>query len=118
VCETYHYNFELQYKKRNSKVIDLSLFLLLTGSVQASLEKKFGEKVPINPSEIFAKKIAGASEKDIVHSGLSYTMERSANNIMRTAQDYNLGLDLRTAAYVCAIEKVFKVYSEAGFTFT
>ena len=37
---------------------------------------------------------------------------------MHTADAYNLGLDIRTAAYVTAIEKVFQVYSEAGFTFT
>ena len=39
-------------------------------------------------------------------------------NIMKTAMQYNLGLDLRTAAYIAAIEKIFVVYREAGLTFT
>ncbi|XP_041485855.1 glutamate dehydrogenase, mitochondrial-like isoform X2 [Lytechinus variegatus] len=93
----------------------------LLQSVQESLERKFGRHgsgIPITPSDQFKDRIAGASEKDIVHSGLSYTMERSARQIMRAAMTYNLGLDIRTAAYVSSIEKIFTTHYQAGLSFT
>uniref|UniRef100_A0A8C5RX68 Glutamate dehydrogenase 1, mitochondrial n=1 Tax=Laticauda laticaudata TaxID=8630 RepID=A0A8C5RX68_LATLA len=89
-------------------------------SVQQSLERKFQKScgsIPIIPTPEFQARIAGASEKDIVHSGLAFTMEHSARQIMNIAMKYNLGLDQRTAAYVCAIEKIFKTYIEASFIY-
>ena len=56
--------------------------------------------------------------KPAAQSGGLTAVSHSFQQIMRTAMKYNLGLDLRTAAYVNAIEKVFKVYNEAGVTFT
>ncbi|CAF4787060.1 unnamed protein product [Rotaria magnacalcarata] len=92
----------------------------LLESVQGSLEEKFGRmggKIPILPSDEFSKRMAGASEKDIVHSGLEQTMEKSARAIMETSLRYKLGLDIRTAAYVNAIEKIYKIYASAGIAF-
>lgn len=90
----------------------------LLDSVRQSLESHFKDDIPIQPTPKFQDLIKGASEKDIVHSGLSFTMERSAKRIMQTGQEYNLGLDIRAAAYVVALEKIFNTYSDAGLTFT
>jgi len=92
----------------------------LLQSVQNSLEKRFGRvggPIPVTPSEQFNQRMSGASEKDIVHSGLDYSMERTARGIMDTTISMNLGLDLRTAAYVNSISKIFTTYRDAGLAF-
>merc|ERR1712083_637645 len=92
----------------------------LLQSVQDSLERRFGQnegRIPVTPSIEFDKRMSGASEKDIVHSGLEYSMERSALGIMNTAMDLNLGLDLRTAAYINAITKIFDTYRDSGLAY-
>lgn len=91
----------------------------LLQSVQESLERRFGRvggKIDVTPSSGFENRMSGASEKDIVHSGLDYSMERTAKAIMNTAAEYNLGLDMRTAAYINSIRKIFKTYRDAGLT--
>lgn len=42
-------------------------------------------------------------------------MKRAGTNIMQVAEDFNLGLDIRTAAYISSLKKVYSVYAEAGF---
>jgi glutamate dehydrogenase (NAD(P)+) len=92
----------------------------LLQSVQDSLERRFGRvggRIPVTPSDEFNRRMSGASEKDIVHSGLDYSMERTARAIMNTAAKYDLGLDMRTAAYINSITKIFRTYRDAGLTF-
>ena len=52
-----------------------------------------GGKIAVTPSEEFNRRMSGASEKDIVHSGLDYSMERTAYNVSKeilfVSQNFN-----------------------------
>jgi glutamate dehydrogenase (NAD(P)+) len=90
----------------------------ILSSVRDSLRSHssaFGN-LDIIPNAALNEKINGATEKDIVHSGLGYTMKRSGARIMESADQFNLGLDIRTAAYINSLSKVYQVYNEAGFS--
>lgn len=110
----------VSYGRLNFKYERESNFHLLQ-SVQDSLERRFGRvggKIPVTPSEEFAKRMSGADEIDIVHSGLDHSMEKTAQSIMITAMELDLGLDLRTAAYVTSITKIFDTYRESGLAYS
>ncbi|XP_050309051.1 glutamate dehydrogenase, mitochondrial-like [Anthonomus grandis grandis] len=89
----------------------------LLNSVQKSLEEALCKEIPIKPTPEFYKRIAGASEKDIVHSGLAYSVERTAKGIQSTAADMDLGTDFRLAAYVMALMRIFDTCATAGFPY-
>lgn len=92
----------------------------LLDSVQKSLEQKFGAtagSIPIQPTPQYLNRMSGADEEALVESGLEYTMDRAANQIKKIATDSGLGIDMRTAALVYAVEKIYKIYNEAGLTY-
>jgi glutamate dehydrogenase (NAD(P)+) len=56
----------------------------------------------------------GPEEVDLVHSGLEETMITATREIMEIWKNNPEIPDMRTAAYVCAINKVGTSYSELG----
>lgn len=62
--------------------------------------------------QVLEPAVRGADEEDLVNSGLEETMVGSYHEIRETARDRDV--DLRTAAFVIAIDKVARTYRERG----
>ena len=75
------------------------------------IEDLTGKKVTETERNIIAH---GPDEIDLVHSGLEETMITATREIMDIWKDNPAIPDMRTAAYVCAINKVGTSYAELG----
>jgi len=63
-------------------------------------------------SGMFQNLVAGANELDLVNSGLEETMLEAFHEIREIARDRKI--DLRTAAFIAAIDKVAVAYEQLG----
>jgi len=75
------------------------------------IEAMVGRKVP---DHLRTPLIHGADEFDLVRSGLDDTMRQAYNEIREVFLRGDRVPDLRTAAYVVAIEKIARAYQELG----
>ncbi len=76
-----------------------------------AIEKLTGKKFD---QEIFDRIATGADEEDLVNSGLEETMVNAYWEIRRIQARHEDKIDLRTAAFIDAIEKVARAYYELG----
>ncbi|MEM2175695.1 MAG: Glu/Leu/Phe/Val dehydrogenase, partial [Candidatus Micrarchaeia archaeon] len=74
------------------------------------IEKITGKKIEYK--NILNNILNGFSEEDIVRSGLYESMVSGFNNIIQKAEEKNI--DLKTAAFVLALEKISVSYSQLG----
>lgn len=86
---------------------------MMMHSISQSL-KRYGFCMEICPTPAYKHRLEKATEYDIVMSSLKFVMDYAGNGIMHTAHDHKLCLDLRTAAYMWAVRKVFKAYEAQG----
>ncbi|BET66158.1 Glu/Leu/Phe/Val dehydrogenase [Opitutales bacterium ASA1] len=75
-----------------------------------TLERLTGKSLPESERKTL---VHGAREIDLVRSALAETMIRSYDDIRRTARDNGLA-DLRTAAFLLAIQRVATTYTTMG----
>ena len=80
-------------------------------NILKQIEELTGKTVTAAEKEIIAH---GPDEIDLVHSGLEETMINATREIMEIWKANPSIPDMRTAAYVCAIDKVGTSYAELG----
>jgi len=76
-----------------------------------SIESAIGKKLDQSSKEIITH---GADEEDLVNSGLEETMVTAYNEIRETWKSNKKIQDLRTAAFVTAINKIGESYYALG----
>ncbi|MCI0693097.1 Glu/Leu/Phe/Val dehydrogenase [candidate division KSB1 bacterium] len=76
-----------------------------------AVEELTGKKFPQN---IFDQIAHGADEEDLVNSGLEETMISAYNQMNEIRKQHGGKVDLRTAAFINAIDKVARSYMELG----
>lgn len=64
--------------------------------------------------DVYAQIAHGPDEEDLVNSGLEETMIRAYQSIREIKKQHNDQFDLRSASFICAIEKVAQAYLERG----
>ncbi|RMH21823.1 MAG: Glu/Leu/Phe/Val dehydrogenase [Acidobacteria bacterium] len=79
--------------------------------VLAKLERMTGERFPLDVKRNF---IDGPSELDLVNSGLEETMAAAYQEIRQAKESHGPGCDLRSAAFVVAIDKIVAAYENLG----
>lgn len=82
-----------------------------TQSLLQAAERLAGHEIPIQERRRLAK---GPDEVDIVNSGLEDTMVAAYHELAETRRRFKRIQDLRTAAYVVAIQKIARAYLELG----
>jgi glutamate dehydrogenase (NAD(P)+) len=83
----------------------------MNSHILAEIESLTGKKVSAQERTFI---MHGPEEVDLVHSGLEETMITATREIMEIWKSNPSIPDMRTAAYVCAINKVGTSYTELG----
>ncbi len=92
---------------RLGKRFDENMNIHILGQIEELTGKKVSEKE--------RKFIAhGADEVDLVYSGLEETMITALHEVREKSLEHKKIKDMRTAAYVCAIDKVGAAYEQLG----
>ncbi len=84
---------------------------VITKTLVESIETAFGKSLDIKAKQVITH---GADEEDLVNSGLEETMIQAYNEIRDTHKKNKKIPDLRTAAFVVAIEKIAESYIALG----
>ena len=92
---------------RLGRRFDMRMRRELLQAVESLNDEKF-------PAELVDQIARGAQEEDLVNSGLEDTMCEAYHDVREIKMRHGEGVDLRTAAFICAIEKVALTYRERG----